>query len=445
MKENKNNYDVNELTRLKNHLTKKKAQFERDIVEYKKTEDKDEDKIDEFENIQVEAEDITDDIEHYFGVTKEQRHERERQIELERQAEEKKQKFELQKYEMEIERRKQDQQYELERLHIESDVQKEKCKTESTIATLEREKKNIIKMQTVRLPKLELKRFNGQLLRWQAFWDTFEATIHKNDSLHKIDKFNYLRSQLEGDALKSIAGLELTHANYDVAIEILKERYGNVQLIIENHYAKLSDMSTASNKTNVLRSTFNTIEQHLRSLEALGEDIDHKHYITTIKRKFPVSVIAHIEQQKDINEEWTVKKLRKTLQRYITSKEIAEHHQPTTNSQNNYPDEFKGRNHWNMGSSPGTTRTMLANVKSRNPSCIFCGKRHWSDECRTISSLSERKEKLKGKCYICLKLRQKENALQKSHATIVRKMTIIVVCVRPYLSVNRTAMGRKTL
>jgi len=161
LKENKNNYDVNELTRLKNHLTKKKAQFERDIVEYKKTEDKDEDKIDEFENIQVEAEDITDDIEHYFGVTKEQRHERERQIELERQAEEKKQKFELQKYEMEIERRKQDQQYELERLHIESDVQKEKCKTESTIATLEREKKNIIKVQTVRLPKLELKRFNG--------------------------------------------------------------------------------------------------------------------------------------------------------------------------------------------------------------------------------------------------------------------------------------------
>ena len=84
LKENKNNYDVNELTRLKNHLTKKKAQFERDIVEYKKTEDKNEDKIDEFENIQVEAEDITDDIEHYFGVIKEQRHERERQIELER-------------------------------------------------------------------------------------------------------------------------------------------------------------------------------------------------------------------------------------------------------------------------------------------------------------------------------------------------------------------------
>ena len=53
---------------------------------------------------------------------------------------------------------------------------------------------------------------------------------------------------LEDDALKSITGLELTSTNYDVLIEILKERYGKVQLIIENHYRKLTDTSTASNK-----------------------------------------------------------------------------------------------------------------------------------------------------------------------------------------------------
>lgn len=271
---------------------------------------------------------------------------------------------------------------------------------------MERERKEAQKTQTVRLPKLELKKFNGHLLKWRPFWDSFESTIHKNDSLHKIDKFNYLRSQLEGDASKAIAGLELTHANYDVAVEILKERYGNVQLIIENHYAKLSDMNTASNKTNILRSTFDTIEQHLRSLEALGEDIDHKHYITTIKRKFPMVVIEHIEQQKNIDEEWTVKKLRKALLKYITSKEIAGHHQPTTNTYNNHREDLhKG----NSNSTPplGTTGAMLANSRSRNPTCIFCGKRHWSDECRTVFSLKERKEKLKGKCYICLQHRHK--------------------------------------
>ena len=33
---------------------------------------------------------------------------------------------------------------------------------------------------TVKLPKLELKKFDGNILRWQEFWDTFDSTIHQN-------------------------------------------------------------------------------------------------------------------------------------------------------------------------------------------------------------------------------------------------------------------------
>ena len=75
----------------------------------------------------------------------------------------------------------------------------------------------------MRLPKLELKKFGGQILRWQEFWDAFEATIHKKPSLQPIGKFNYLKAQLEDEALKSTGGLELTNTNYNVAIDILKE------------------------------------------------------------------------------------------------------------------------------------------------------------------------------------------------------------------------------
>ena len=115
-------------------------QFERDIAEYHKAEDQDEEKLNEYENKQVEAEDLADDIEHYLGVVKYQLQQCQRQIKQERNTEEKrlqikaeekekKQQFELQKYEMEMERRKQKQQYELERLRLESDVEKEKWKT----------------------------------------------------------------------------------------------------------------------------------------------------------------------------------------------------------------------------------------------------------------------------------------------------------------------------
>ena len=110
----------------------------------------------------------------------------------------------------------------------------------------------VSKRTSVRLPRIELKNFGGQIIKWQEFWDTFEATIHKNPSLQPIEKFNYLRAQLENEALKSIAGLELANANYEAAINLLKERYGNNQLIVDTHYTKLMEMPPALNKTTSL-------------------------------------------------------------------------------------------------------------------------------------------------------------------------------------------------
>ena len=67
----------------------------------------------------------------------------------------------------------------------------------------------------VKLPKLSLKRFNGDLTKWIMFWDTFESAVHRNSTLSSIDKFNYLNSLLESTAAEAIAGLTLTSANYD--------------------------------------------------------------------------------------------------------------------------------------------------------------------------------------------------------------------------------------
>jgi hypothetical protein len=67
---------------------------------------------------------------------------------------------------------------------------------------------------------------------FRPFWDSFENAIHKNTSLSSIDKFNYLYSLLEGSALLVIKGLALTEENFQIAIDILKQRYGNTQVVI---------------------------------------------------------------------------------------------------------------------------------------------------------------------------------------------------------------------
>ena len=38
-----------------------------------------------------------------------------------------------------------------------------------------------------KLPKLEVKRFGGNVCKWQEFWDSFESSIHKNECLSDVN------------------------------------------------------------------------------------------------------------------------------------------------------------------------------------------------------------------------------------------------------------------
>ena len=77
----------------------------------------------------------------------------------------------------------------------------------------------------VKLPKISLPRFGGNLLKWPSFWDSYESAVHHSPDLTDIDKFNYLRSLLDGAAHDAIAGLTLTSANYQEAVQILQKRF----------------------------------------------------------------------------------------------------------------------------------------------------------------------------------------------------------------------------
>ena len=64
--------------------------------------------------------------------------------------------------------------------------------------------------KSVKVPKIQLKKFDGSIFKWNEFWDTFEPTIHSNKQPHNVDKFNYLKAQLKRTASEVISWLELT-------------------------------------------------------------------------------------------------------------------------------------------------------------------------------------------------------------------------------------------
>ena len=104
--------------------------------------------------------------------------------------------------------------------------------------------------QNIRLPKLSLPKFSGSVLQWKGFWDSFQAAVHNKPSVSPINKFNYLKANLEGQALMVVSGLELSKENYEVAVQMLKTPFEGTNSILEAHYSQLQKLSSMSNQFN---------------------------------------------------------------------------------------------------------------------------------------------------------------------------------------------------
>ena len=72
----------------------------------------------------------------------------------------------------------------------------------------------------VKVPKIVINEFDGNVLHFMSLWDQFEAAIHSNIKLNNIDKFNYVISCLKDKALDTIRGLTLSSKNCARAVDI---------------------------------------------------------------------------------------------------------------------------------------------------------------------------------------------------------------------------------
>ena len=97
------------------------------------------------------------------------------------------------------------------------------------------------------LPKLNLPSFCGYPLCWHIFWDSFSVAVDSSPILSGVQKFNYLRTLLQGEAARAVAGFPLTDANYSHSVVILKERFGQTQKIVNTHMQSLLNLPNPRN------------------------------------------------------------------------------------------------------------------------------------------------------------------------------------------------------
>ena len=130
----------------------------------------------------------------------------------------------------------------------------------------------------VKLPRFEIKKFNGDPTRWKSFIESFDAAVHANEALTDIEKMNFLVNYVEDEAKNVIKGLMLSNDNYSVAKTMLEERYGDPQMLITAHMGKSLNLDVISDITDIkgLQCQNDEVETQVRSLEGLK--LDSKQY-----------------------------------------------------------------------------------------------------------------------------------------------------------------------
>lgn len=129
----------------------------------------------------------------------------------------------------------------------------------------------------IRLPELSLPKFDGNYQGWLSFRDKYESTIHRHEGLSDVQKLQYLRSCLSGDAEKVISSLSTTTANYHEAWEQLQQTFNHKRTIARGHYRAIDKIpSMTRDCPRQLGELVHTVQSNLRSLKTLGMTIEQQ-------------------------------------------------------------------------------------------------------------------------------------------------------------------------
>ena len=142
--------------------------------------------------------------------------------------------------------------------------------------------------------------------------------MHENAYLSDVQKFNYLKSQLYGEASQCIAGLQITNTNYAQAIQILVQRFGQEHKIVNAYMQHLLNLRSPTPGLNGLKVFYDTAESYIRGLETMGKPQESygSMLVPIMLGKLPGNVRQNITCDHG-NDKWDLYSLREALRREI--------------------------------------------------------------------------------------------------------------------------------
>ena len=286
--------------------------------------------------------------------------------------------------------------------------------------------------------------FDGNRLHYRAFTAQFNNWISRKGNLTKLDKLVVLRKLLKGEAKSLIESLEIIESNYDVAVSLLEQAFGQVDIERQQIMSTLFHMPRMKSPSDVagLRSALNVVQSCIQRMEALGASLSEIAFAIepAILASVPSEIIfeysesvgrssglAASSRSSDTATDATLSSrtadeisgLIAYLRRFANHRErtdlILKTHRTVDDRDAKRTSTSAGRNQRRTPppASKHSTINALAQTKTRTRSCFFCKDTgHKPSKCTAEVDLKKRHEILERlkRCAKCFRFKHDENS-----------------------------------
>ncbi len=256
--------------------------------------------------------------------------------------------------------------------------------------------------RAVKLPKIDIPTFNGNILSWMTFWEQYSIAIHGRSDISDAQKLVYLRHSVkEGSAKAVIEGLSRTGDQYGEAIESLRARYDRPRLIHQAHVRKILEVPGLKDGSGrELRHLHDVVQQHLRALKSMGCEPSGPFVTSLMELKLDQNTM--FEWQKHSQSSSGVPHYRELLD-FINLRAQASETSVADGAKRSYGPEFRK----NFSAGKPIASFMVSTPFPSTEPCVSCKGRHPLYACVKFKALPHERRiatiKTHGHCMNCLR------------------------------------------
>lgn len=209
-----------------------------------------------------------------------------------------------------------------------------------------------------------------------------------------------LKSCIEGEASRAIEGLPVTELNYQPAVDILKQRYGNKQQLVSAHMDELLKLPSCNEKVSQLKYVYDKINVHVRGLNSLGVDSEKcgSLLIPIIMSRIPREIALQVARV-TAREIWDINEVLEVIRKEVEARGMSESLRIKEECKSQQPNLRKAF-------QPSASALFVKDKHVQLPQvCAFCKGEHYSAECDNVKDVSCRMKILReeNRCFLCLK------------------------------------------